>query len=154
MNKKQLEGVYRKNAAVIITNGYGEVLLCEPVDFPGSVQTVQGGIMDGETPGKAARRELEEELGLKPAQYEMVESLLATYKYEWPEDQVDPSTPYIGQEQFFFLVRVHPDIKFILDTHVREFSRVYWGPPDELINKIWEPKRSGVRAAIEAFRRK
>lgn len=147
--------MYRPNAAVIVTDGNGRVLLCERADMPGAVQTVQGGIDEGETPLEAARRELEEEIGLKPSQFEIIGSVPETFKYVWPPEVLArvrderPDAPHIGQEQTIFLARVAPDAAFDLDAHVREFSRVWWGTPQEMVDGAWEYKKPVLRAAFE-----
>lgn len=146
------EKIYRQNAAVIITDGNGRVLLCERME-PRVVQTVQGGIDAGETAYEAACRELEEELGLSPDQYHMTESLITTYTYEWDDLVKKKSKKYHGQRQHFFLANVDPDTKFNLDKHHQEFFRVWWGTPEELVEKAWPVKRPGIEAAVKAFKR-
>lgn len=150
--------MYRPNAAVIVTDGNGRVLLCERADLPGAVQTVQGGIDDRETPEQAARRELGEEIGLDPSQYELLGSVPETFKYVWPQEVLDrvrrerPEEAHIGQEQSIFLARVEPDVTFDLDAHVREFSRVWWGTPQEMVDGAWEYKKTVLKSALEHFK--
>lgn len=146
---------YRNNAAIIVTDGDGRVLLCERADLPGVIQTVQGGVDKGESVEDAARRELQEELGLQEDQYELIEMLLNTYRYEWEQPVVQlEEDDYIGQEQTFFLAKVSPQVTFDLDVHHREFTRVWWGTPNELIHSVNEQKRPGIRAAIQAFKKR
>ncbi|OGL94886.1 hypothetical protein A2348_05360 [Candidatus Uhrbacteria bacterium RIFOXYB12_FULL_58_10] len=150
---------FRPNAAVIVTDGNGRVLLCEREDLPGAIQTVQGGIDEGETPEMAARRELHEEIGLSPPHYEFVASLPNPMRYEWPQELLDrwraqPGdrfSAYDGQEQYFFLARVSPDATFNLDAHAREFSRCSWGTPQQMLDGAWEYKRSVLKSALEQF---
>lgn len=145
---------FRPNAAVIVTNGLGKVLLCERVDGVYSqVQTVQGGIDPGETAREAAAREVGEEIGLRPEQFQLVDELPGTFCYEWPADYLArlKHAEYVGQEQTFFLAKVQPDVVFDLDAHSREFARVSWGDPEELINKCWAVKRPGIEAALRGF---
>lgn len=151
---------YRPNAAVIITNNKGQVLLCER-SFPGyaehTVQTVQGGIDPGETPREAAEREMMEELGIAREDFEIMDELDETFSYEWPKEYLEesqvryPNNPYIGQEQHFFLAMFKGSIEFHLDAHHREFDAVRWGSPKELCEGIWGPKRTGTEAALKAF---
>ncbi len=150
--------IFRPNAAVIVTDGNGRVLLCERADMPGAVQTVQGGIDEGETPEQAARRELSEEIGLANGQFELVASLPEPIRYKWPDDvrarfvaKTASHIDYDGQEQYFFLVRVAPDVTFRLDTDTREFSRVRWGTPRELVDGAWEYKRPVLASALTQF---
>lgn len=150
---------YRPNAAIIVTDGNGRILLCEREDLPGAIQTVQGGIDAGESPEDAARRELYEEIGLRPDAYEIVASLPEPLRYDWPPElkkrwslnPFDRFSKYDGQEQHFFLVRVSPDATFDLDAHAREFSRCEWGTPSELLEGAWEYKRPILKSALEQF---
>ncbi|MFA6130834.1 MAG: NUDIX domain-containing protein [Patescibacteria group bacterium] len=144
---------YRPNAAVIIVNEKGEVLLCERKDRPGSVQTVQGGIEPGESPEQAAKREVLEEVGLDELHYEVKTMLPNTYRYDWPPAvQTQLSyTGYRGQEQYFFLFEVQSDVRFDLNRYDREFSRVWWGSPKDLLRLSWSNKRPGIEAALKGF---
>lgn len=151
---------FRPNAAVIVTNKKGEVLLCER-GFPGyaehTVQTVQGGIDQGETAREAAEREMMEELGVGKEDFEIIDELEETFSYEWPKEYLEesqaryPGNPYIGQEQHFFLAVLEDDIVFDLDAHHREFDAIRWGSATELLEGIWGPKRAGTEVALRAF---
>jgi len=149
---------YRPNAAIIVTDGNGRVLLCERADLPGAVQTVQGGIDEGETAEQAATREIQEEIGLHSSDYAIVSSLPEPMRYAWPAElrdrlrqERDAFGEFEGQEQYFFLARVAPDVTFDLDAHVREFSNVRWGTPQEMVDGAWEYKRNNLKAALEGF---
>ncbi len=149
-----MEKRYRPNVAVIVTDGAGRVLLCVRAAEPaGTLQTVQGGIEPGEAPEAAAKRELKEELGLADGEFEVITALPGTYRYDWPKEYVTrlEHPEYVGQEQRFFLVKVKPATRFVLDAHDREFLEVRWGTADELISGAWPPKRPGLQAALEAF---
>ncbi len=150
--------IYRPNVAIILTDGNGRILLCERADNPGAFQTVQGGIDPGETPREAAIREIWEEVGLNEKDFEIIASLPTPIRYDWPEEvraRVAANTPshahFSGQEQHLFLARVSPDAPFDLDTHVREFSRVLWGTPRELVDGAWHYKRAVLQSALKQF---
>ena len=146
--------LYRPNAAVILTDGAGRVLLCHRVENYTALQTVQGGIDPGETARQAAKRELKEELGLKDGDFEILAQAPGTYRYEWPKDyiqRIGSRDGYVGQEQTFFLAKISPDTTFNLDAHVREFTKVFWGKPEELVAGAWPPKRASFVAALTAF---
>lgn len=150
-----MPGKYRPNAAVIVTDGQGRVLLCERTGVgEGRIQTVQGGIDAGETPREAAIREMNEELGLSPEQFSIVDEMGPTFRYDFPPE-IRAQKPFIdidGQEQKFFLAKVDPDVVFRLDAdEVQEFSSVSWGKPEELAEQIWEAKRPGTIAALRHF---
>lgn len=145
---------YRPNVAVLVTDGQGRVLLCRRADDAHEkAQTVQGGIDPGETPRQAAIREVSEEIGLEPKDYEIIGSSQAKYKYDWPAEIQERlrDTGYVGQEQQFFLIRVDPETTFVLDSHEQEFSKVEWGTPEELVSQAWERKQPGLRAALTEF---
>jgi len=55
---------YRLNVGLVVINNKGELLLCKRKNI-NSWQFPQGGIDFGESPLKAAKRELYEEVGIK-----------------------------------------------------------------------------------------
>ena len=145
--------LYRPNVAVLVTDGSGRVLLCTRIDET-HTQTVQGGIDAGETPKEAAMRELEEEIGLLPFDYEFIGVSDKKYKYDWPPETQErlAATGYIGQEQQYFLIQVDSDIDFQLDTHEdQEFASVHWGSPAELVAQAWERKQPGLKGSLQEF---
>ncbi len=147
---------YRPNVAVIVTDGQGRVLLCfrqDQEDKPIGVQTVQGGIDPGETAEQAAIREVYEEIGLKPGQFKILQASEKRYRYDWPHKFINQlrQTMFIGQEQQFFLFQVDPEVTFQLDCHNREFHRVVWGTPEELVKRAWKVKRPGLEGALREF---
>lgn len=149
-----MEKRYRPNVAVIVTDGEGRVLLCERNDgIYSQVQTVQGGIDEGESPLQAATREIQEEIGITPDQFLITAELPGTFIYEWPEVYSGRAkyAQYSGQEQKYFLAEVAPDVVFDITTHAQEFANVYWGTPQELAEKCWEAKRPGITAALRGF---
>jgi len=144
---------YRPNAAVIIMNELGEVLLCERANRPGTIQTVQGGIDPGETPEQAALRELTEEIGIWPSQYKLKAAMLSPKRYDWSKalQKKLAHTGFKGQEQYFFLVETSSDVEFDLSFHFREFRRVWWDTPEQLVKLSWSKKRPGIEAALKGF---
>ena len=60
---------YRLNVGLIVINNKGKLLLCKRKNI-NSWQFPQGGIDYGESPLKAARRELYEEVGIKKEDFE------------------------------------------------------------------------------------
>ena len=147
---------YRPNAGIIVTDGKGHVLMCERTDlkYEGTWQTPQGGIDPGETGRDTAVRELQEELGLAPEEFEILAESTQKFRYEWPDSyqMMNPLREFRGQEQQFFLAQVHPGVEFYLDSAGHgEFRRVMWGSPQDLLSKCWEPKRSGLESAMKEF---
>jgi putative (di)nucleoside polyphosphate hydrolase len=147
---------YRPNAAIIVTDGKGHVLLCERSDlkYEGTWQTPQGGIDPGETPREAAERELGEELGLAQEEFEIIGESTKKYRYDWTESYqlLNPHREFVGQEQQFFLAKVSPDAQFYLDSVGHgEFRQVKWGSPEDLVKYCWEAKRPGIESSLKEF---
>lgn len=149
------KSTYRPNVAVIVTDGQGNVLLCERQLRDGRliIQTVQGGIDDGESAEHAAYREMEEEIGVTPAQVQNIRPSTVVWRYDFlPEDlKMFPFSTHIGQEQQYFLATVAPETTFSLHRHHQEFTRVFWGSPAELLQKSWERKREGLALAMKEW---
>lgn len=72
---------YRLNVGLIIINDKGKLLLCKRKDI-NSWQFPQGGIDFGETPLKAAKRELFEEVGIKGSSVRIIGSMEDWIKYD------------------------------------------------------------------------
>ena len=65
---------YRLNVGLIIINDNGKLLLCKRKNM-NSWQFPQGGIDEGETPSRASKRELFEEVGIKSNYVKLVGSM-------------------------------------------------------------------------------
>lgn len=110
----------------------------ERIDVAGAWQFPQGGVEEGETGREALLREVEEELGLSPSAYEILEER-GGYRYRFPEGQLAFGT-YAGQEQTYFLCGLRePDPIFQLETGGAEFRAVRWIEPAGFQEK-WLPR--------------
>lgn len=69
-----MERLYRPNVAGMMVRQDGKLLICERSGQKGAWQFPQGGIDPGETALEAVRREIGEEVGFLPSQYDIVES--------------------------------------------------------------------------------
>ncbi len=74
---------YRLNVGLIIANKQGQVLLCKRKGM-NSWQFPQGGIDLNESPLKAAKRELFEEVGIQAKDVKLIKSLDEWLKYDVP----------------------------------------------------------------------
>ena len=143
---------YRPNVAAVVVDGDGHVLACHRSDRSGAWQLPQGGIDPGESPLEAMYRELEEEVGT--AAVELIGSLDSPIRYEWPSDLWERG--FRGQEQWYFLVRLADRTLIDLEraTH-KEFDKVEWVAPDELLERVSGFKavayRSGIRQLAEKY---
>jgi putative (di)nucleoside polyphosphate hydrolase len=141
---------YRKNVGMVVFNSQKQVLVGDRIDYPEKYQFPQGGIDEGETPLKAAQRELYEEIGLKldnPV-YEIPEWL----KYEFPEDIPKHLKKYRGQMQkwFFFYWDGDPS-QLKLDNHIKEFRTVKWMELNTLVENIVEFKKDVYKIIKKHF---
>lgn len=137
---------YRPNVAAIIKASDGLILICERSDCPGAWQFPQGGIVPGETPEDAVRRELQEELSLPPAAYALAGSH-GPYRYLFPENRTKEE--FAGQEQRYFLVELSAE-KSVIDvaTAHREFQAARWIRPEEFQLDWLPPMKRPVYAAV------
>lgn len=151
------EEQYRPNAALLLTDGYGRVLCCVRSDatYGESLQIVQGGIDEGELLIDAALREASEELGIDSAAITVLGVMDQKFRYRWDDEYLRTAnyagSVYVGQEQQFVFGQIEPGTPMKLDAHHQEFSRVFWGSPQILIEGCWEKKRPGIIAALEHF---
>jgi len=131
---------YRPNVGIILCNHerqlfWGRRIGQDAWQFP------QGGINDNETPEQAMYRELEEEVGLKPHQVEIVGVTADWLRYRLPKRFLRHHCKplCIGQKQLWFLLKVLcNETDFCLDRSVKpEFDNWrwvrYWQPLKEVV---------------------
>jgi len=151
---------YRPNAAMIIRNQQDQILWCERIDYPAIWQFPQGGIDAGESAEQGMWREAKEELGLlEPKQLMVLEERLAEpLCYDFPVEIIEAflgryGRSYIGQGQYFFLLRWHgddKDINLAAEGENREFSRFVWGDVSYL-DHTSAFKKEVTRRALQSF---
>ncbi len=117
---------YRRNAAIILRNSAGEILLCERSDWRGCWQFPQGGAKKGETLLDALHREIEEELGLKPSDYRVL-STKGPYRYLFMNGRKKDG--FDGQEQYYFLAELTNTQRPLRFDSCHEFRAARWLPP-------------------------
>jgi putative (di)nucleoside polyphosphate hydrolase len=145
---------YRQCVGIMLMNGHGNVLVARRTDMPRTPawQMPQGGIDWGETPGEAAIRELEEEIGTKKAEI-VAESGWMTY--EFPAE-VAPRVwggRFRGQRQKWFLMRfTGSDADIDLGSKHAEFDAFRWVDPEELPALIVAFKRQVYIDVVSEFR--
>ena len=131
---------YRANVGIILINKTGNVLWARRYGED-SWQFPQGGIDKTETPEIAMFRELEEEIGLKPAQVEILGKTKGWLKYRLPKKFLSKNrTPFKGQKQKWFLLKFlgeDEDIKLdrFEDQEFDDWEWVsYWFPLSQVVN--------------------
>jgi putative (di)nucleoside polyphosphate hydrolase len=141
---------FRPNVAAIVRNSEGKILICQRMDIAGAWQFPQGGVEAGETREEALERELEEELSLKPQDYEVIEHK-GPYRYLLGNGRTKKGCH--GQEQYYFLVEFRrPDSRIDVKTEHQEFRAFRWIQP-QLFDLGWLPamKREVYRAVLRDF---
>lgn len=147
--------LYRPNAAIIYQRSNGTVLVCERVNPDGAWQFPQGGIKKGESPLSAACREGMEETGFRPNEYDVIAEH-GPYRYDYPPKERERvlrkrGIPYAGQEQRYFLCRMHDDkAEPWLDN--KEFKGYKWVSPRAFdMECLPEFKRSVYKQVFHDF---
>jgi putative (di)nucleoside polyphosphate hydrolase len=115
-------------------------------------QMPQGGVDAGETPRKAALRELKEEVGTDKAK--IVAETRSWLYYDLPRDLAPLlwGGKYRGQRQKWFAMRFEgEDSDIDLATHEPEFSEWRWMPVERLPFLIVPFKRPIYEAVVAEF---
>ncbi len=142
---------FRPNVGIILTNSRGELLWARRVGGQDAWQFPQGGIKQNESAEQALYRELEEEVGLRPADVEILGVTRGWLRYRLPSRYVRQQHPVcIGQKQKWFLLRflgtddqINPALNSTPEfDHWRWVS--YWYP----INQVVAFKRDVYRRAL------
>ena len=131
---------FRANVGIILTDGSGRVLIAGRRGR-GGWQFPQGGIRPEENVEDAMFRELREEVGLMPADVDLVGATSGWLRYRLPERYIrrEQRPLCIGQKQRWFLLHFLGDIgRLKFDTTEEpEFDRCrwvdYWRPVKEVI---------------------
>jgi putative (di)nucleoside polyphosphate hydrolase len=130
---------FRANVGIILMNREGSLFWAGRAGRAGW-QFPQGGILEHESPEQAMYRELEEEIGLRAQDVEIIGATSPWLRYRLPKRFVRKTTPLcIGQKQIWFLLRLTDEAgPFRLDmTDSPEFDRWRW-------IDYWEPVREVV----------
>lgn len=121
---------YRPNVAAILQRADGRILVGERSDVAGGWQFPQGGQKRKETPEQALRRELLEEVGLKPESYRLAKQR-GPYRYLFAGGRTRDG--FHGQEQTYFLVELDDPAAVDVATAEPEFRAVQWIKPAEFV---------------------
>jgi putative (di)nucleoside polyphosphate hydrolase len=141
---------YRSNVAGILRNAHGWILVCERALVEGAWQFPQGGVDEGETLEEALRRELREEIGVMPDDYQIVESR-GPYRYLFGGGRMKKG--FHGKEQHYFLCDFRaPDSHINVATEHPEFRAWKWIAPENFqIAWLPEMKVEVYRAVFRDF---
>ena len=123
---------YRPNVALLLLDEQERLLICERLKVGGAWQFPQGGIDEGESAREALFREVEEEIGLPPLSYEVIDSRDG-YRYVFPpeiQSKKGKRARFIGQEQTYFLCRLREGAPPVdVNQNPQEFRSHRWIEP-------------------------
>ncbi len=145
---------FREGVAIILVNHRKHVLWAKRVG-QNAWQFPQGGLLPGEMPQEAMYRELEEEVGLKPEDVEIIACSKDWLRYRLPRQMIRYySKPIcIGQRQKWFLLRLVGDEKDIRFDHTDspEFDGYRWVKYWYPLRRVISFKRRVYRSALQEF---
>ncbi|MFT5835181.1 MAG: putative (di)nucleoside polyphosphate hydrolase [Sulfurimonas sp.] len=151
MNKKDL---YRPNVAmIIVSNNYPqkkEIFIAQRNDLTDKWQFPQGGIDEGEEVQEALLRELEEEIGTN--KIEIVAEYPEWISYDFPPKIAKKMSPYKGQKQKYFLVKLKKSANININTAHPEFSDYKFVGVDEALNLSASFKQAVYETVIRYFK--
>lgn len=142
---------YRPCAGIVLLNSHDQIFVGERLDRPGAWQMPQGGIDEGETPEHAALRELEEEIGVSPADTELLGRTQDWVLYDLPDHLKGKmwGGKFGGQKQIWFKLRLTTDDSAInIETAHPEFGRWKWSDVATVVEEIVDFKRDVYRRVI------
>lgn len=150
MAKEPDNSGWRRNAAAVIVNSRGQILLGKDAGRNAYWHFPQGGVRKNEDIAHALAREVWEEVGLRPSEY-TIERVLEGLRYEFPASH-SKKEKWLGQEQTYFLLRCkNPDPRITVNGSP-EFSKAKW---IDLVNvdlRLFRKfKRDVARQVLEAF---
>ncbi len=131
---------YRPNVGMMIINQKKEIFVGKRIDHPSNFwQMPQGGIDAQEIPAIAALREMEEEVGIKKNNVDLLTESKDWYYYSIPSDLAKTlwKGKYKGQRQKWFLYKFKGTDKDVnIHTEHPEFSDYKWVTKDFLVPNI------------------
>ena len=144
---------YRNGVGMMIINSQKQIFVGKRVESRFEAwQMPQGGILLGETPSKAAFREMKEELGCNDSK--ILSETKKWYSYNIPDFLISKlwDGRYKGQKQKWFLMQfTGSDADINVHTENAEFREWRWVDPSELLEIIVPFKKRLYSAVLNEF---
>lgn len=154
-DSRGMNNSFRANVGMLVERQDGKVLAIERADAEGTFQLPQGGLERDESPEEAARRELQEETGLKSEEVELRFELPEWLVYELPSIYRSQKTGR-GQVQKWFFYRLRPgvDPENVLGRRVtsEESRQRLWMPLDQVLAGATEFRGPVYRRVVKEWR--
>lgn len=148
---------YRANVGIALFHHDGRVFVGKRARASGRYvwQMPQGGVDEGEEPGVAAIREMQEEIGVRADQVSLLAETADWLVYDFPPElqaAMARKGPYRGQKQKWFALRFHGrDGDIVLDAHTPEFDAWRWLPLSETPGLVIPFKRAVYEEVARRF---
>ena len=146
---------FRANVGMIVCNRDDRLLWARRRGQRGW-QFPQGGILQNESPMNAMYRELREEVGLEPADVELIGSTRGWARYRLPKRFLRRNSEplCIGQKQRWFMLRlISPDDRIRFDRcESAEFDRWKWVDYGHPVEEVIYFKRDVYAQVLDEFR--
>ncbi len=143
---------FRPNVGIIICNAQGQLLWAKRIGQD-AWQFPQGGIRHGERLQQALYRELKEEVGLDPADVEIISSTKGWLYYQLPKNLIRQHTNpvCIGQKQKWYLLSLRSEETKIdlVSNHSPEFDDWQWVSFWYPLSQVIDFKREVYRQALK-----
>jgi putative (di)nucleoside polyphosphate hydrolase len=134
---------FRAGVGLLIRNDIGLVLALERSDMSDSWQAPQGGLLEGEEPYQAAKRELFEETGIRWDSVTVLAEHPDWLAYELPLAAQSNKTGRGQVQKWFLLEFLGSSGQITLQTNPldREFARWQWITMADLVSIVWPVRR-------------
>lgn len=142
---------FRAGVGALITHPTNNVLALERKDVPDSWQLPQGGLVVGETPLQAVKREIREETGIEQKNLRLLSDESCLLAYELPSEHQSAKTGR-GQVLHWFFFRYEGTDADITLGDMIEFKDWNWIAMDDLVATVAAFKKPMYQQLAEAFR--